>query len=83
MLELDLSEFPVLESERLLLRELTMADAPALFAMRSDERVMEHIGRRRSTVLADAEELIAKITRDRQGNDAISWAVTLKHGKRI
>ncbi len=78
MLHLDLSEFPTLETERLHLRELRAEDAPAIFAMRSDERVMQHIGRPRATTLADAEQLIATIAADRQGNNGITWALTLQ-----
>ncbi len=78
MLVLDISEFPLLTTERLNLRELRNDDAPALFAMRSDERVMRHIGRPRATTLADAEELIVTIARDRNENNGITWALTIK-----
>lgn len=79
MLTLDLTDFPALTTERLHLRELTMADAPALFAMRSDERLMAHIGRPRATTLQDAEELIMRIAKERSENAGITWALTL-HG---
>ena len=79
MLTLDLTEFPVLTTDRLHLRELTAADGPALFAMRSDERIMAHIGRPRATTLQDAEELIATIAKGRTENTGITWALTL-HG---
>lgn len=78
MLEPDLSEFPVIITRRLVLREPVARDAPALFAMRSDERVMQHIGRPRATTLGDAEELIATIARMRAENNGIGWAITLK-----
>ena len=79
MITLDLSEFPVLSTARLHLRELLPGDAPALFAMRSDERIMAHIGRPRATTLQDAETLIASITKSRSENTGITWALTL-HG---
>lgn len=77
MLELDLSDFPVLTTARLRLRELRMEDAPALFALRTDERVMRHIGRTRPTAVADVEQLITTIATDRAANAGISWAITL------
>ncbi len=77
MITLDLSEFPVLVTTRLRLRELLHTDAPALFAMRSDERIMAHIGRPRATTLQDAEDLIARIAQDRSENTGITWALTL------
>lgn len=78
MLALDLSEFPVLTTERLVLRELVHKDAPALFDMRSDERVMAHIGRPRATTLADAETLIATCMADRLASQGITWTITWK-----
>lgn len=75
MLTLDLSDHPVLRTERLLLRELRPQDAPALFTLRSDPRVMAHIGRPRATTLGDAEELIARIARDRSENAGITWGI--------
>lgn len=77
MITLDLSTFPTLTTERLRLRELLPADAPALYAMRSDERVMAHIGRPRATTLQDTEELIARIAKDRAENSGITWGLTL------
>lgn len=76
MLELDLSVFPSLRTPRLVLRELRADDAKALFDMRSDERVMRHIGRPRATTLADAEKLIGTITSDRANNLGITWGIT-------
>ncbi len=78
MLELDLSSFPVLRTERLLLRELVATDAPALFEWRSDPEVMRHIGRPMAGTLQDAEALIERITADRLANAGITWALELE-----
>lgn len=75
MLELDLSEFPVLRTERLVLREILPSDAPALFVMRTDERVMRHIPRPVATSIAEVEELIATIAAGRAANDGITWGI--------
>lgn len=40
MLELDLTPFPTLRTERLVLRAITAEDAPALFRIRSDAQIM-------------------------------------------
>lgn len=76
MLELDLSTFPELTTERLHLRELRMDDAPALFALRTDERVMRFISRTRPASITDVEQLIGTIQADRAANAGISWALT-------
>lgn len=78
MLTIDLSTFPDLRTERLVLREILPSDAPALFAMRSDERVMRHIPRPLAASIADVEELIATIAEGRATNDGITWGIALK-----
>ncbi len=77
MLQLDLRIFPILRTERLLLRELVPTDAPALFAMRTDPRVMQHSGRPRPSALSEVEWLIAIIQHDRVDNNGITWAISL------
>ncbi len=79
MLTLDLSDFPRLATDRLVLRELSVDDAPALFAMRSDDRVMRHIGRPRAGALEDAFTLIERIAHDRSANEGITWGLSV-HG---
>ncbi len=78
MLALDFSEFPVLRTTRLVLRELLPSDSSALFRLRNDERVMEHIGRPRATNEQDAIDLIARITADRHASEGVTWAMTLQ-----
>jgi ribosomal-protein-alanine N-acetyltransferase len=45
VLTIDLSIFPVLTTERLVLRELRPSDAEQVLAMRSDPEVMQHVNR--------------------------------------
>lgn len=78
MLVIDLTSFPTLTTERLVLRALVATDAPALFTIRAHERVMQFIGRRRATNVQDALDLIAAIQQGQQANDGITWAITLK-----
>ena len=83
MLQIDLRTFPVLTTARLVLREVHSDDASDLFALRSDQRVMEHLGRPRATTLQDAHDLIARILHDRNENDGITWAITQKGDDRM
>ena len=83
MLELDLSTFPVLKTERLVLRELNLNDGEALYTMRSDERVMEHIGRKRANTIQDALDLINRILKDRKNNEGITWGLTLHNNETL
>ena len=78
MLELDLSVFPVITTERLTLRAFVQDDAEALHRMRSDERTMRYIGRPRSTQVADCVALIEQLDDDRARNEGIGWAMERK-----
>lgn len=77
MLAIDFSRFPELRTERLLFRELEPSDAKSLYAMRSDERVMRHIGRPRATSLQDAIDVIERIACDRASNNGMTWGMQL------
>ncbi|MBL7937914.1 MAG: GNAT family N-acetyltransferase [Flavobacteriales bacterium] len=77
MLTTHFPEFPVLTTERLVLRALEPSDAWRVFAMRSDVQVMEHVNRPLATSLADAEALIDLITQRGAAGDSVQWAMTL------
>lgn len=79
MLALNFSPFPVLRTERLLLREIVPADAQALFVLRSDPRVMQHLGRPPAKTLADAQALLEIMLKGLANNTSIVWAIT-RHG---
>lgn len=69
-----------LTTQRLLLREITLADAPEMFTMRSNENLMKYIGRPRAKCIEDAEELIARISKNIENNESRNWGITL-HGE--
>lgn len=77
MLEVDLSSFPVLTTERLVLRELHVGDAEVLFALRSDPVVMEYVARPLATSITEADEFIRNAHEGRANNDALVWGITL------
>ncbi len=78
MLTLQLSPFPVIETERLLLRRTTTGDAEALHFLRSDKRVMQYIDRPPSRDLQDAVDLVTKMDEGINSNTTIAWAICLK-----
>ena len=83
MLSIHLPVFPVLTTDRLLLRALRTSDAPQVFALRSDRRVMEHVSRPLAVSVADATALIELITTTVAANDAVQWAITPKEGDHL
>jgi ribosomal-protein-alanine N-acetyltransferase len=78
MLEVNFSPFPVLETERLLLRKTELSDAEALFAIRSDANVMRYIPRPVAQRIEEIHELIEKIDGNITANNGINWGIELK-----
>jgi ribosomal-protein-alanine N-acetyltransferase len=70
--------FPTLHTERLTLRRITLADAPALFRLRSDAHVMKYVGRPLHTHVSESETMIQNLERMLLENAAINWVITLR-----
>lgn len=78
MLALNFSPFPVIETERLILRADGMQDVPLLFRMRSDDDMRRYTIRPKPKAETEVAELMEKIMEGVCTNTAISWAITLK-----
>src|SRR5215204_2401242 len=78
MLHLDFSNFPVLTTERLVLRQLTYDDALPIHQLRSDPEVNAFVDRPLSTGIADAMAHIEKIERLVKNNESIYWVINLQ-----
>ena len=78
MLNLNFSPFPVLSSGNVVLRQLHEHDAPAIFRLRSDEKLMKFIPRLRATSVEDARLLIENFNSGLPDNSSIIWGITLK-----
>ena len=78
MLDSHFSPFPVLSTERLVLKEIAETDATELFHLRSDENVMQFIDRPLAQTIDDALKLIKLISDGHINKESITWAVTLK-----
>lgn len=77
MLETNFSPFPEIKTKRLLLRRMTDADASALFSLRTNDKVMQFIGREKMEAIEEAETFIQKINASVDANESIMWAITL------
>jgi ribosomal-protein-alanine N-acetyltransferase len=78
MLQLNFSPFPEIKTERLLLRRMTDNDAPALFSLRTNDKVMQFIGREKMKVIEEAETFVQKINASVDANESIMWAIALQ-----
>ncbi len=74
MAEPAFTSFPVLTSERLILRQLIPQDDAALFSLRADDEVNRYIGRLKQTDIKEARTFIQEA---RQG-DWLYWAICTK-----
>ncbi len=78
MLEFNFAPFPVLTTQRLVLRQVHQDDADEMFFLRSDREVMKYIGRPLAIAVSEAKELIGKMNDGIANNNDIAWAITLK-----
>lgn len=78
MPEYNFSPFPVLETERLVLRNLHREDVEDVYAIRSNADTMQYIPRPLARNLDDAHGVIDMITGFTERNERINWAITEK-----
>ncbi len=75
--------FQNLESERLLLRQISNEDVNEVYALRSNKDMMKYIPRPLCTDLNDALHHIKMIQEKSESNEGINWAVTLKGASKL
>mgnify|MGYP000193048442 CR=1 FL=1 len=78
MLNIQFTQFPTLQTPRLQLRDITPEDAPAIFKMRSDERVMRYIGKPPQKDISEAQQHVEVFQQAFQQNEAVNWAICLR-----
>ena len=75
--------FPVIETERLLLRRIEKKDAAAIYIFRREPEVMRYIGKPTAQSEKEVKELIYKIDDGIKNNASIAWGITLKNEKEV
>ncbi|MBK7668878.1 MAG: GNAT family N-acetyltransferase [Sphingobacteriaceae bacterium] len=83
MLAPNFTPFPTLTTNRLVLRQITVEDAPELFFQRTDERVMKYIERPRPKDINDTITFINTISDLRDKNEIITWGIALKENPKL
>ncbi|HWB64619.1 MAG TPA: GNAT family N-acetyltransferase [Chitinophagales bacterium] len=78
MPNLNLTPFPELETERLLLRPLLITDVEAMFRLRSNPRVNRYVNRPATPTMDDAIKTIERLNKNVAENKGPFWAVELK-----
>ena len=75
--------FPILNTERLLLRQLRISDDHEIFALRSNEIVNKYLNRKPSTSIDDAKDFINSIIDNDHKNHSLYWAITLNGSEKL
>lgn len=83
MLSVNFSPFPVLVTERLLLRAFHPEDDQALFSLRSDKKVMKWLDRPLASSVDEMTQFIGRIITDLAENNGITWALTVKENPKL
>lgn len=73
--------FPILETDRLILREIEKADAPAIFACFSNEDVVRFYGQEQLETIGQAEGFVEFFSKNYQEKRGIRWGIELKGAK--
>lgn len=71
-------EFPVLETQRLILRKFTPEDAKEVLSMRSDQKIMHHMDSNPHQSIEQSEDFIRENLSTYAEGKGIFWAITEK-----
>ncbi len=77
MNEQPVTPFPILNTDRLTLRQLSTTDAPSIFELRSDSEINKYLDREPSKTIDDAVGFIQKIAEMVNQGESLYWVVTL------
>lgn len=83
MYKISYDPFPILNTKRLKLRQLTPADEKEIYLLRSDPGVLEYIDRPACTEVKEAHQFINKITNGIKNNECVYWAINLKDDPKL
>lgn len=83
MLEVNFSPFPILVTDRLILRQVWQEDAPEMFFLRSDARILKYISREPPTSIDEIHTYIQFLTDNADNNTGITWGITLKNNDKV
>jgi len=81
MLNRTFTPFPILQTERLTLRQLVITDEQEIFALRSDSEINKYLDRQASETIEDARDFINKVTENIKKSNSLYWVITLTNSK--
>lgn len=75
--------FPILKTERLTLRQLSIEDHKDIFALRSDEEINKYLNRAPCKTIEDAINFINNVNENIKKNNSMYWAITFTGTKTL
>lgn len=78
MLNINFNPFPVITTERLVLRQFTLADIPGILRLRSEDKVSKYITRPNLNNEEDTTAYINKMNTGIANNESVIWGITMK-----
>ena len=81
MVNRNFTPFPILTTERLTLRQLSIDDTQNIFALRSDTKINKYLDREPSKEIDDALKFIKKVNDNIKNNSSIYWVISLTRTK--
>lgn len=73
--------FPILTTEQLTLRQLSIDDQQNIFALRSDAELNRYLDREPCHTMEDAINFINKVNENSKKNNSVYWVITLANTK--
>lgn len=83
MTKMNSTTFPILKTERLTLRQLSVDDKKDIFTLRSDPGVSKYLNRQPCHTVEDAIIFINKVNDNIENGGAFYWAITLTDAKTL
>jgi ribosomal-protein-alanine N-acetyltransferase len=82
MIETNFTPFPILTTDRLILRQLEATDDKDIYAHRSDDRVNKYLEDFRHISIEQTQAFIDRVQKEVRNNKTILWVITQKgHNK--
>ena len=83
MLQLEFKPFPEFKTERLSLRRLTLSDAPALYLLRSNEKVMQYMDVPWAKSVEDMQKRIESFDAELIEKRSVNWGIRVPDNEEI
>jgi ribosomal-protein-alanine N-acetyltransferase len=83
MLDCTFKPFPLLSTKRFDLRQITLADDNEIFALRSNEKVIQYLDRPPVETIEEVHEFINKIINGIERDEWIHWVITEKSDDKL